>query len=617
MLSVLKPSAARGEHLRTLGALAASVLLVIGGPAAAAQTQVRQDGRLLDVNPQIGGGGANYARPTSVFLPGNAIAGGTVRGGFGLQSRSTISDPTQFRGTLGSAALSNFRRDSVSTGDVLTGLGTPLTAMPYYDPARTVGSAGFYRGVGSYGDSGFAFPDASRRAAAAPPGVRDPQDLRLDIGGDPRAFARPTGVQPPRAGELNSSIFGVSGRLTAPSDVPTNLVDASRSGALGSNVQNPAPIDPLRAATAATATNQMLPGVRPAATGALGSLLNSRPTDLLANRPTLPGVYGVDGLPPPVPSGPGVVKPDAPRTARQPSDAPPLPAPRVVDPSVLPGHDVYTDMRLALALQRSPSTGWFSEMQAAAKEDASIAAQLGEITQMEAGQFLEKMLRVPLRSLVGRGSGEVNNELLKAEGLMQVGQFYDAANRFEQARLLDPTNPLPLLGKGHALLAAGDYLSAALAIQRAFEAFPDLARFRIELQALLGGGETVDIRRADIMNRLREGEDPRLRFLLGYLEYHTGNAQSGLEHLEKAAAASPPSSLIARYPALLRGEEAALPKPPAGADPAPPLNRPLGAPQDRPIPPANPPRSPPNPAAGTLEGLTIPPPEPATGKDPR
>jgi hypothetical protein len=585
---------------------------------AAAQTQVRQDGRLLDVNPQIGGGGVNYSRPTSVFLPGNAIAGGTVRGGFGLQSRSTISDPTQFRGNLGSAALSNFRRDSVSTGDVLTGLGTPLTAMPYYDPARTVGNAAFYRGIGNYGaDTSFAFPDASRRAAAALPGVRDPQDLRLDLGGDPRTFARPGGIQPPRAGELNSSIFGVSGRLTAPTDVPTNLVDASRSGPLGSTLQNPTQVDPLRAATAATATNQMLPGTRQQPTGALGALLNSQPADLLANRPTLPGVYGIDGLPPPVPAGPGVVKPETPLAVRKPADTPPLPAPRVVDPSVLPGHDVYTDMRLALALKRSPSTGWFSEMQAAAREDASIAAQLGEITQMEAGQFLEKMLRVPIRSLVGRGTAEVNNELIKAEGLMQVGQFYDAANRYEQARLLDPANPLPLLGKGHALLAAGDYLSAALALQRAIETFPDLARFPIDLKALLGGGETVDIRRADIMNRLREGEDARLRFLLGYLEYHSGNSQSGFENLEKAAAASPPSSLVARYPALLRGEESALPRPPADAAPAPLPNRPPGAAQDRPTPPSAPPRSPPGPAPGTLEGLTIPPPEPATGKDPR
>jgi hypothetical protein len=50
-----------------------------------------------------------------------------------------------------------------------------------------------------------------------------------------------------------------------------------------------------------------------------------------------------------------------------------------------------------------------------------------------------------------------------------------------------------------------------------------------------------------------------LRFLLGYLEYHTGDRESGLRNLEMAAAEAELGSIIRRYPAILRG--GALPAP--------------------------------------------------------
>jgi hypothetical protein len=144
--------------------------------------------------------------------------------------------------------------------------------------------------------------------------------------------------------------------------------------------------------------------------------------------------------------------------------------------------------------------------------------------------------------------------MLKAEELMRAGHFYEAADRYRAAHQLDPANPLPLIGRGHALLAAGDYRSAAHALIAGIQRYPDITRFAIDLKSLMGGGENVDIRRADIMQRLERKENPALRFLLGYLEYHGGQPERGLQNLEKAAANPLADATIHRYPKMLRGE---------------------------------------------------------------
>ncbi|RMF79036.1 MAG: hypothetical protein D6744_09495, partial [Planctomycetota bacterium] len=122
-------------------------------------------------------------------------------------------------------------------------------------------------------------------------------------------------------------------------------------------------------------------------------------------------------------------------------------------------------------------------------------------------------------------------------------------------------------GKGHAALASGDYQSAAVYLLRGFERFPALTRFKIDLESLLGGGEIVDIRRADLMRLLQANDDPRLRFLLGYLEVYGGHRESGLEHLRAAADGAPFGSILRRFADMVAGEE---PPPPPSLPATPP-----------------------------------------------
>jgi tetratricopeptide (TPR) repeat protein len=238
-----------------------------------------------------------------------------------------------------------------------------------------------------------------------------------------------------------------------------------------------------------------------------------------------------------------------------------LPAPvRNVDAQLLPGYDVFTDFRLALALQSNPAATWFEEMRRAVRERPELAAQLGAVSEMDAAAFLERTTSTPLRSLTGAGSSGFNDQMLKAESSMGIGHYSEAVDRYEAAHMIDPTNPLPLLGKGHALLAQGTYRSAATALLAGIELadrYPGLAALlfrRLDLQTLMGGGEIVEIRRADLMKQLERREDPLLRFLLGYLEYHSGDQQHGLENLQRAAHDPRASMMIARYPRLLTEE---------------------------------------------------------------
>jgi tetratricopeptide (TPR) repeat protein len=254
--------------------------------------------------------------------------------------------------------------------------------------------------------------------------------------------------------------------------------------------------------------------------------------------------------------------------------------------SLQPGGDVFTDMQLALELSRNPQPEWYSEIftppgtevAEAPTEDPTLSLERQARAAQSAEQFLTRMFEAPLQTFVGDSATAVNHELRQAEAAMSLGRYYDAVRHYERVCVLDPANPLPLIGKGHALLAAGEYVSAAVSLIAGLERFPDLARFHEDLAALMGGGEIVDIRRAGLMRQLERNEDPQLRFLLGYLEVHSNLVEFGMQNLEKAAREAEPGSLIRRYPDMIRhkvwlspelpSDEIDRPAPPDSGSPA-------------------------------------------------
>lgn len=563
----------------------AALLALFFAASAFGQNSLNQSGNLFDANPRVGGGGSNFdVRATSPLTVGNLGATGNLRFGQSIRSFSPISDPTSFSAPLGSAALSNFRRDSFGAGD-LSRFSTG--AQSYYDPARTAKTATFLnqnppRQLGARAD---AVNKTSSVGVPGIPGWANPLDQRLDTSVDftPRSTYRPT----------TSNLFGTRVPLL-PSPAQQIQDGLARSGIINTTSTDPRTM--YRSATDAGMADSALIGARPAVGSPLDVVLRGQNVNMMPSDDNRPDIIsaprditagGLPGVKPPTPSA---------RGTQQPVNVASQNRPRITDPSILPGYDKFNDMRLALALRRDPTAAWFDEMKEAAVSDPTLKEQVQEITDLRATDFLNQMLSKPLATFVGKGASEVNNQMLRAEAFMDMGEYYQAASRFDAAAGLDATNPLPLIGKAHALIAAGDYLPASVALLRGLELFPDAATFSIDLEKLMGGAETVDIRRADIINRLKDGEDARLRFLLGYLEYHSGNRESGLANLDRAAARSIGNSIIVRYADMLRRAQA--------TDPT--ISQPMPTDEIEPT-PSN---------SGKLPGFVAPPPvEPETPAD--
>lgn len=543
------------------------LLVVAAAATATAQTQLRTDGRLFDANTQFGGSGrVNDSRIYSPFTAGNLIASGNVRGGLSLRSNSPIGDPTAFRASLGSDSLSNFIRDSVSTADIggnYTYGGLPRP-QAFYDPSRVAPTAAYLSGTttggtanrGYVADARFARPGAQNFAG---PSVNQIQPQRLDTRLPGSTIASPKD-------SLSSSIFGIS-RLREPTAANENLADRSVTDGGKAVPWNelPPPVSLRDSQPSPTPSAALDMRIRPQSVAQpiqtmVGQKSATSTSDLVSQRNL------VWGKPTPPSATPGSPSPLGPTT---PSGSP-LPRPPAAT-SVLPDADVFTDMQLAMQLQDDPAAEWFSDMrrtQAANQGQGAteIRADQEAIAQ-DAAAFVQRVMSSKVQTFAGKAETPLNDTLLKAEGLLQIGQYYDAAGLYERAYMMAPTNPLPLMGKAYALLAAGEYASAADALLRGLDRFPDITRFDIDMTAILGGGEVVDIRRADIIRILARNEDARLRFLLGYIEYHTGQKSAGMENLTKAAENAESGSIIRRYPKLLTGEGRAGAKP--AAEPAP------------------------------------------------
>ncbi len=167
----------------------------------------------------------------------------------------------------------------------------------------------------------------------------------------------------------------------------------------------------------------------------------------------------------------------------------------------------------------------------------------------------ESIIDSPIKTFVTGSQSRVNYHMSLGEAALRDSDFYAAARHFESAMIADRENPLPLLGRGHALAAAGDYMTAVASITMGIKRFPEIAKFDLDLPALVGQSDIFDRRRADLESLLSAREQYELRFLLGYLETYSGLGADGLNDLQKAAKAAPPDSIIAQFPDLLLGRD--------------------------------------------------------------
>ena len=144
-----------------------------------------------------------------------------------------------------------------------------------------------------------------------------------------------------------------------------------------------------------------------------------------------------------------------------------------------------------------------------------------------------------------------------AEDYLKAGRYYAAADSFALASIykLDPgeagSDPvqagglaLCFAGRGHALFAAGEYISSALFLSRALKIAPEYARTKIDLAGMLGGENKLESRIADIKDWLGRSSSGQLEFLLGYVYYRTGRLGQAKQAIDSAYTKMPQSSAV-------------------------------------------------------------------------
>jgi len=166
-------------------------------------------------------------------------------------------------------------------------------------------------------------------------------------------------------------------------------------------------------------------------------------------------------------------------------------------------------------------------------------------------ELTEAELAVRANSIMGAhqtfasySNDKFNQHIRAAELYLKQGKYYRAADTYALASIYKPNDPLAYAGKSHALFAAGGYMSSALFLSRALEIFPEYARFKIDLVAMVGDRDKVESRIADIRQWLARTGAAELQFLLAYIYYQMDRADAAKQAINAAYKKTPNSPAV-------------------------------------------------------------------------
>ena len=155
-----------------------------------------------------------------------------------------------------------------------------------------------------------------------------------------------------------------------------------------------------------------------------------------------------------------------------------------------------------------------------------------------------KRIREPYTNPESYSEAKFNQHIQAAENYLKTGRYYRAADSFALASIYKLDEPLSLAGRGHALFAAGEYVSSALFLSRALEIAPEYARTKIDFAVMLGGEDKLESRIADIKEWLGKSGSGQLEFLLGYVYYQMGRLGPAKQAINAASEKMPKSTAI-------------------------------------------------------------------------
>ncbi len=190
------------------------------------------------------------------------------------------------------------------------------------------------------------------------------------------------------------------------------------------------------------------------------------------------------------------------------------------------------------------------------REKSSPLDELNKLSQADLSAKA-KRIRGTHTSPESFSEAKFNHHMQAAQDHLKAGRYYRAADSFALASIykLDPgeagSDPvqagglaLCFAGRGHALLAAGEYISSALFLSRALEIAPEYARTKIDFAVMLGGENKLESRIAEIKEWLGRSGSGRLEFLLGYVYYRMGRLGQAKQAIDSAYTKMPQSPAV-------------------------------------------------------------------------
>jgi len=150
-----------------------------------------------------------------------------------------------------------------------------------------------------------------------------------------------------------------------------------------------------------------------------------------------------------------------------------------------------------------------------------------------------------------------DRHLRSAQLSMQQGRYAHAAESFSLAATCNPKDVRPLLGRSHALFAAGEYLSSAVYLAKAIEFDPRSVLKKPDKKSdfteALGGPDVFIRRITDLEKRAKAGDAPMLQLLLAYIYQQMGMPQEATAALQAARKGLPASRSVELLQAALEG----------------------------------------------------------------
>lgn len=472
----------------------------VGLAGAALGQQALGDGTALDANLMVDSGGRNPTAPD--FLEAlrfrNAIVTGNAPSGLAFRGDVGYLAPGEFTAPLGANELYTFRRDSLYSG--LSGMGIRGTEALQYQFALTVGQTRPPTGLAG----SLAVPRSGTGGTAETVGAPTPPVASVS----PLWRLDPTDPAVDRRGNAIVSLRSPSAYMSTRGSQPTLVgVRADQEGrALGITASplegimfRPLSAPAVPAAPAATVPTPTGPDSTGAPVSPYQSIL-----DRLARQ--------LEGVAPP-PDEPGTIQ-------RTPAEA------------------YLESLRRSLRLSDAPRPGEPAERAEPFDPDTL------RILRRAAGQ-------VPTLAPVGAPAGfdAFTHHMQLGQQLLQEGQHFDAEARFALALSLRPDDVMAAVGRVHAQIGAGLYLSAAVNLRELLTNHPELITTRFGAD-VMPQQDRLRMVRGDLVALADQG-GPRGRqaaLLLAYLGYQSGDTEAirtGLAAMQPDDEDAPPDRLLA------------------------------------------------------------------------